>query len=72
MNARINTPDKKTVHENGIVTTRITLKRACNGCGDLLGDLDERDVDAHGNLTDVRGECPNCRPLVATQEGNDQ
>ncbi|MGW3400753.1 hypothetical protein [Streptomyces zhihengii] len=40
------------------------MKRACNGCGQHLGDADNRDVDNHGNLTDVRSECHNCRPLV--------
>jgi hypothetical protein len=64
MNARINTPDRITVNEQGERVTTFTLKRACNGCGQLLGDVDNRDVDAHGNLTDVRGECDHCRPLV--------
>jgi hypothetical protein len=60
MNTRINTPDR--ANEDG--STTFTLKRACNGCGQYLGDVDNRDVDAHGNLTDVRGECEHCRPLV--------
>lgn len=58
--ARTNTPDR--TNQNG--STTIKLKRACNGCGQLLGDVDNRDVDARGNLTDVRAECGNCRPLV--------
>jgi hypothetical protein len=60
MNARTNTPDR--IHS---ATSRtIAMKRACNGCGQLLGDVEDRDVDANGNLTDVRGECDNCRPVV--------
>jgi hypothetical protein len=48
-------------------STTITLKRACNGCGQYLGDVDNRDVDDNGNLTDVRGECEHCRPLVEAE-----
>jgi hypothetical protein len=60
MNARTNTPDR--IHS---ATSRtITMKRCCNGCGEYVGDVDDRDVDEHGNLTDVRGECDNCRPVV--------
>lgn len=55
MSARIHTP--------------LRFKRACNGCGNLLGDLDDRDVDQHGYLTDVRGECPTCLPLMETAPG---
>jgi hypothetical protein len=65
MNARTNTPDVITHGDDGQSVTRtIKLKRACNGCGQQLGDVDNRDVDDHGNLTDVRAECDNCRPLV--------
>ena len=53
---RTDTPDR--------TVTTIKVKRACNGCGALLGDLDNRDVDKHGNLTDVRTECTRCAPLV--------
>ena len=60
MSARTNTPDR--LNEDGSRT--ITMKRCCNGCGDYLGDVDNRDVDEHGNLTDVRAECDHCRPLV--------
>ncbi|WP_329203832.1 hypothetical protein [Streptomyces sp. NBC_01435] len=60
MNARANTPDQ--INADG--STAFHLKRACNGCGDLLGDLDDRDVDKCGNLADARAECPNCHPLV--------
>lgn len=59
MNPRTHTPDR-TDPVTG--TTTIRLKRCCNGCGVRLGDPDDRDVDKRGRLTDVRGECPNCRP----------
>lgn len=61
---RTNTPDVVTVGADGRKTTTVKLKRACNGCGQHLGDVTDRDVDDHGNLTDVRGECEHCRPLV--------
>ncbi|MGW6531417.1 hypothetical protein [Streptomyces venezuelae] len=64
MQPRTNTPDRATTNSEGRQVTTIKLKRACNGCGQLLGDVDNRDVDEHGNLTDVRGECDHCRPLV--------
>jgi hypothetical protein len=61
--ARTYTPNR--TNDDG--STTITMKRCCNGCGHYLGDVDNRDVDAHGNLTDVRGECDNCRPLVEAE-----
>ena len=61
---RTNTPDQTTVNDEGRTVTTIKLKRCCNGCGQYLGDADNRDVDEHGNLTDVRAECDLCRPLV--------
>lgn len=61
---RTNTPDRTTVNDDGRTVTTIKLKRCCNGCGQYLGDADNRDVDQHGNLTDVRHECPTCRDLV--------
>ncbi|MGW0012546.1 hypothetical protein ACWDVX_22725 [Streptomyces tendae] len=64
MSARTDTPDRTRLNEEGRKVTTMRVKRACNGCGELLGDLDDRDVDEHGNLTDVRSECSNCRPLV--------
>jgi len=60
---RIHTPDRA----NTDGSTTIKLKRACNGCGQLLGDVDDRDVTDHGGLTDVRAECDHCRPLVALE-----
>jgi hypothetical protein len=65
MQPRTNTPDRITVNDEGRNVTTIKLKRACNGCGELLGDVDNRDVDKHGNLTDVRAECPTCTPEIA-------
>lgn len=57
---RTRTPD----HENADGSTTFHLKRCCNGCGQKLGDLADWDVDARGELTDVRGECGHCKPLV--------
>ncbi len=65
MTARTFTPDEVTVDEQGHKSTRLHLKRACNGCGQLLGDVDDRDVSDDGELTDVRGECKHCAPVVA-------
>lgn len=42
---------------------RIHLKRACNGCGGLIGDVNGSEIArAMGGLPleDVRDECPNC------------
>ncbi|WP_431784361.1 hypothetical protein [Streptomyces chumphonensis] len=61
---RTRTPDRVTTDAAGRTVTTIKLQRACNGCGTTLGDLNDRDVDEHGNLADVRAECPHCRPLV--------
>ena len=58
--ARTNTPTRT----NPDGSTTIKLKRCCNGCDQYLGDVENRDVDKHGNLTDVRAECAHCRPLV--------
>lgn len=63
MSTRTNTPDR--VNDDGSRT--ITMKRCCNGCGQHLGDVDNRDVDDNGNLTDVRAECDHCRPLVEAE-----
>lgn len=57
------TPDEKT--ETGGV--RLHLKRCCNGCGQVLGDVVDRDMDAAGELTDVRGECQHCAPVVEAE-----
>lgn len=60
---RTSTPDRK----NPDGSTTIHLKRACNGCGQLLGDVEDWDIDDDGELTDVRGECEHCKPLVALE-----
>ncbi|WP_035751702.1 hypothetical protein [Parafrankia discariae] len=42
---------------------RITVKRACNGCGLTLGDISPAELDAAVTgrpLPDVRDECPTC------------
>jgi hypothetical protein len=57
---RTHTPDRK----NADGSTTIHLKRCCNGCDVQLGDVEDWDIDDRGELTDVRGECPNCKPLV--------
>lgn len=58
---RTHTPDR-TDPVTGLTTFHV--QRHCNGCDAELGNADDRDVDDHGRLTDVRGECPNCRPHV--------
>jgi hypothetical protein len=42
---------------------QIAMKRSCNGCGDLIGDVTDNEVSraVSGNpLPDVRGECLRC------------
>jgi hypothetical protein len=63
MTTRTHTPDR--ANDDG--STTIHVKRACNGCGHLLGDVDNRDITDHGGLTDVRAECGHCAPLVALE-----
>ncbi|MEV4909227.1 hypothetical protein AB0N46_31840 [Streptomyces albidoflavus] len=67
MKTRIHTPDRTWTNDEGRKVTTVKAKRACNGCGQLLGDLADRDVDERGNLTDVRAECDHCRPLVEAE-----
>lgn len=53
------TPERR--NENGGRT--FTVKRACNGCGALLGDVTDAELlHAAGGwpVPDVRGECPYC------------
>ncbi|MEV6833534.1 hypothetical protein AB0N17_03220 [Streptomyces sp. NPDC051133] len=60
---RPNTPDR--VNADG--STTITTKRACNGCGQLLGDITAQEVAlaiAGAPLPDVRRECPACAPTA--------
>lgn len=50
--------------------TVITVKRACNGCGELIGDVTDAEVEraiAGLPVEDVRSECPRCQ-LVAAAE----
>ncbi|WNI19126.1 hypothetical protein [Actinacidiphila sp. ITFR-21] len=68
MSARTFTPDVRSVNAEGRAVTTVHMKRGCNGCGTLLGDIDDRDVDDRGNLTDVRAECPNCAPVVELEK----
>lgn len=45
------------------VGTKVTVKRACNGCGGLLGDVHQYEIEAAMGgepLPDVRSECPTC------------
>ncbi|MFJ5151418.1 hypothetical protein ACIQCF_07485 [Streptomyces sp. NPDC088353] len=60
---RPSTPDQ--INPDGSKT--ITTKRACNGCGQLLGDITDAEMEAaiHGRpLPDVRQECPACAPTA--------
>lgn len=44
---------------------RITMQRACNGCGTRIGDVSDVEMECGMNafpLPDVRGECPTCTP----------
>ncbi|MFF7949095.1 hypothetical protein [Streptomyces griseorubiginosus] len=64
---RTNTPDRKTTNNEGRAITTVTVKRACNGCGQYLGDATEAEIwRAVDGLPaeDVRTECEHCRPLV--------
>ncbi len=50
-------------------STRLWVKRACNGCGLRLGDVTEDEVFAAfagDPLPDVRNECPSCSAEVAS------
>jgi hypothetical protein len=57
---RHSTPDVETMRSDGTTSVTVTLKRCCNGCGSVLGDVDNRDVTKDGHLTDVRAECARC------------
>lgn len=60
---RTSTPDRK--NEDG--STTITTKRACNGCGQLIGDITDQEwaaAVAGRPLPDVRSECPTCAPTA--------
>lgn len=60
---RPNTPDRT----NADGSTTITMKRACNGCGQRLGDVTDTEMALAVNglpLPDVRKECPACGPTA--------
>ena len=64
---RTNTPDVVTVDADGFKRTTFTVKRACNGCGQYLGDVTDAEINravAGLPLLDVRAECAHCAPLV--------
>ena len=57
------TPDRT----NGDGSTTMTTKRACNGCGEFIGDVTTLEMNAAINgrpLPDVRYECPTCGPTA--------
>ncbi|MFJ3089109.1 hypothetical protein [Streptomyces sp. NPDC086838] len=63
MSARTNTPDR--LNDDGSRT--IKMKRACNGCGELLGDITDSEMAAAIDgrpLPDVRRECATCGPTA--------
>lgn len=48
-------------------STSISMKRACNGCGQRLGDVTDTEMACAVNglpLPDVRRECPACAPTA--------
>lgn len=55
------TPDEK-LPTGG---TRVYVKRACNRCGTLIGDVTDAEIErgvAGRTLDDVAAECPRCTP----------
>ena len=57
------TPDRT----NADGSTTIKMKRACNGCGERLGDVTDDEMARGINglpLPDVRRECPACGPTA--------
>lgn len=71
MSTRTFTPDVETVNADGHRVTTMHLKQACNGCGHLLGDATDEEVDraiAGTRALDVRAECPNCAPVVELEK----
>lgn len=55
--------------------TVISVKRACNGCGNLLGDVTDDELGraiAGLPAADVRAECPTCGPTLADTAPRDQ
>ncbi|MFI1535500.1 hypothetical protein [Streptomyces anandii] len=57
------TPDRT----NADGSTTIKMKRACNGCGQQIGDVTDQEMARGINglpLPDVRRECPDCAPTA--------
>lgn len=51
---------------------RFTVKRACNGCGRLIGDVSQEEIaSAIAGLPapDARIECPHCTPEPGARPG---
>lgn len=67
-NTRTNTPDVE-LPGGG---KQITVKRACNGCGELIGDVTEEEIEraiARLPIEDVRAECERCAPVADFEAG---
>lgn len=65
---RTHTPDRIIERPDGSKSTRLAVKRACNGCGNDVGDVSVLEIEASIDgrpLPDVRGECPWCADLLA-------
>jgi hypothetical protein len=48
-------------------STRIHVKRCCNGCGEQIGDVTMAEINCAMDgtpLPDVRAECPRCAPTL--------
>ncbi|HEV2928417.1 MAG TPA: hypothetical protein VGW74_06980 [Propionibacteriaceae bacterium] len=57
------TPDEKVTNPDGTTSTRFRVKTACTGCGALLGDVTDREIEdaIEGRpLSDTTAECPVC------------
>lgn len=69
---RPRTPARTVTLPDGTVRTTKIVQRACNGCGQLLGDVTDAEMEdavAGAPLSDVRAECPTCRPAAQPAAG---
>ena len=67
------TPDaRKPIPDTDRYQTVIRLKRACNGCGVLLGDATDEECLNPIQLADVRGECPFCNGQARGEQAGGQ
>lgn len=69
------TEPKRIDNGDGTFSTRLTVKRACNGCGNLLGDSSVEEIEASIEglpLTDVRAECPTCSTHAQTDRNEER